>query len=180
MHWGVRRDKKVFVSGSWRIRDQSSGYYRDKLPKDISDELDQHIKNGSRILVGDAPGTDSMVQDYLADKKYKKVDIYATGGVPRKNSDDGTLGWKIHNIDGKQFEPGSKEWLRLKDEAMTRDSTQGLAVILPDGGAGATRKNVKRLIQQMKDVKVYELKDRYSTSIQDGWKSVNEVLLEPD
>ena len=39
---------------------------------------------------------------------------------------------------------------------MTKVSDIGLAIIL-DEGAKATRKNIQRLIEQNKDVKVYEL-----------------------
>ena len=39
---------------------------------------------------------------------------------------------------------------------MTKVADIGLAVVL-DEGAKATRKNVERLIEQNKDVKVYEL-----------------------
>lgn len=39
---------------------------------------------------------------------------------------------------------------------MTKAADMGLAVVL-DEGAKATRKNVERLIEQCKDVKVYEL-----------------------
>ena len=51
----------------------------------------------------------------------------------------------------------SPEWLRKKDIAMTNDSTKGLAVVLENGGAKATRNNVDRLAQQGKDIKVFEI-----------------------
>lgn len=44
-----------------------------------------------------------------------------------------------------------------KDIAMTDAATKAIAVILDEGGAGATRRNVQRLIEQNKDVSVYEL-----------------------
>ena len=41
---------------------------------------------------------------------------------------------------------------------------EALAVVLENGGAGATRNNVRRMIEQNKDVKVYEL-----SSLKDQW-----------
>lgn len=54
---------------------------------------------------------------------------------------------------------GSKEWLAKKDIEMSKDADSGIAVIL-DSGAAATRRNIDRLLQQNKDVYVYELSSR--------------------
>ena len=51
----------------------------------------------------------------------------------------------------------SPEWLAEKDKAMTKDADEGIAVILDKGGAGATRKNIKHLSEQGKNVFVSEL-----------------------
>ena len=71
----------------------------------------------------------------------------------------GNKKWKTNPIDAPEYEKGSKEWLAKKDIMMAKVSDIGLAIIL-DEGAKATRKNVERLIEQNKDVKVYELSSK--------------------
>lgn len=173
MKWGVRRfqnedgtltsegksrySKEVlFVSGSSKTQDVTSNYYRKNLSDDIKNELDKHIKSNTKIIVGDAPGIDRQVQDYLKNKKYSNVEIYSPGKEVRYLADPK---WKINQIDAPEYEVGSKEWLAKKDIAMTNVATLGLAVIL-DYGSTATRKNVQRLIEQNKSVKVYELSSK--------------------
>lgn len=161
MKWGIRKDKetssnnKVFISGSSKTTDPNSGYYRKELPKQIVDKIDSYVKNQNEIIVGDAPGIDSQVQDYLNKSKYNNVTIYITSKSPRylANKD-----WKYKTIDTGDLDPNSKEGLRLKDEAISKDAGHGLAVILENGGASATRNNVQRLLDQKKDVNVFMLK----------------------
>ena len=154
MKWGVRKNPKtVFVSGSSKTQFKDSGYYRKQLPKSIKDELNTHMKNGNKIIVGDPPGIDRQVQNYVKKNNYSNVEIYGPGKKVRYNANKT---WKTNPIDAPEFEEGSKEWLAKKDIAMTKVADIGLAVVL-DEGAKATRKNVERLIEQNKDVKVYEL-----------------------
>lgn len=155
MKWGVRRTKPktVFISGSSKTQTKDSGYYRKRLPDGIKNELNSYMKNGDKIIVGDAPGIDRQVQNYLNKNKYSNVEIYGPGTKVRYTANKN---WKTNSIDAPEFEVGSKEWLAKKDIAMTKVADIGLAVVL-DEGAKATRKNVERLIEQNKDVKVYEL-----------------------
>ena len=170
--WGVRRYQNydgtriqngtVFVSGSSKTQMKDSPYYRKSLPRDIQTSLDSYMRDNKKIVVGDAPGIDRQVQDYLAKKKYSNVEVYGPGKQVRYSANDS---WKTNPIDSN-YEEGSKEWLAQKDIIMSTVATEGLAVVLPEGSK-ATRKNVERLIADNKDVKVYELnvdstKDRWS------------------
>ena len=147
------KEKRVFVSGSSKTQFDDNPYYRKELPKPIRDELDKFVKESAGIIVGDAPGIDRQVQDYLKSLDYQNVTVYGPGKQVRYNANPK---WAARPIDAPEFEEGSKEWLSKKDIAMTNDSTEGLAVIL-DEGAKATRKNVARMKEQGKEVKVYEL-----------------------
>lgn len=164
--WGIRRyqnydgtltaegkRRAVFVSGSSKTQSKDSGYYRKKLPRPIRRTLNGYMRDNVRINVGDAPGIDRQVQDYLNKKRYKNVEVYGPGTKVRYSANKK---WKTNPIDAPEFEPGSKEWLAKKDIAMEKDSTEGLAVVL-DEGAKATRKNVERMLANNKDVKVYQL-----------------------
>ena len=161
----TRKVKTVFVSGSSKTQDETSGYYRKELPADIRKQLDEHIRKGNRIIVGDAPGIDRQVQDYLNTKKYKNVEVYGPGKQVRYSA---SSKWKTNPIDDPDHEPGSKEWLAKKDIAMTEAADEGLAIVL-DEGAKATRKNVQRLSDSGKGVKVYSLNRDGSDSWEDDW-----------
>lgn len=155
---GRKRDRargNVFISGTSKLQDKSSTYFRKELPKPIKDEIDGYIRDKKKIIVGDAPGVDTAVQQYLADKGYKKVVVYGTD-YTRENKGK----WKEHISDGSKYKEGSDEWHQVKDKAMQDDSMSGLAVILEKGGAKATRKNVEALVSQNKKVKIYELRGR--------------------
>ena len=162
---GKKKYKTVFVSGSSKTQDEASGYYRKELPKDIQKQLDDHMRKGNRIIVGDAPGIDRQVQDYLNSKKYKNVEVYGPGKQVRYSANPK---WKTNPIDDPDHEPGSKEWLAKKDIAMTEAADEGLAIVL-DEGAKATRKNVQRLSDSGKDVKVFSLNQDGSDSWEDDW-----------
>ena len=151
---GKSRYNSVFISGSSKTTDAESKYYRKELPSKVKSEIDGYIRRGDNIIVGDAPGIDSQVQDYLNNKKYDKVSVYTTSKQPRYLANKK---WKTRVISTHGLDPNSKEGLKMKDIAMTNDARKGLAVILENGGAGATRNNVRRLIDQNKDVKVFML-----------------------
>lgn len=157
MKWGVRKDRDVlFVSGSSKTQTKDSGYYRKRLPRTIKNELEVSMKKNTKIVVGDAPGVDRQVQNYLKKKGYSNVEVYGPGSKVRYLANKK---WKSHPIDAPEFEVGSKEWLAKKDIEMTKISTRGLAITL-DEGSKATKKNVERLISQNKNVKVYELSSK--------------------
>lgn len=166
MKWGVWNEetsarysgKKVFVSGSSKTQSkrtetgEKNPFYRRKLPKEIRKELDRHIDSGDKILVGDAPGIDRQVQDYLNKKNYGGVEVFSPGEsryLANKN-------WKNTKVKVPGAEPGSKEWLAGKDKKMTNLADEGLAVTITDG-ASATRRNIDRLASQGKNTSHYEI-----------------------
>ena len=168
--WGVRRfqnpdgtltaqgkeryqKKTVFVSGSSKTQDRHSKYYRKRLPKDIRQYILDLVEENADFVVGDAPGIDRQVQNFLNKLQYDKVTVYGPGKEVRYTANSK---WQTKPIDAPEYEVGSKEWLAKKDIAMEKAATEGLAVIL-DEGAKATRKNIERLQKNKKPVAVYEL-----------------------
>lgn len=129
MHWGVRRyqnedgsltpegkeryrkSDRVFVSGSSKTQFKDSGYFRGQLPKVIKEELSSEMNKNSTIMVGDAPGVDRQVQNFLKKNGYKKVEVYSPGTKTRYLADKD---WKSVLVDAPEFEVGSKEWLAKK------------------------------------------------------------------
>lgn len=163
--WGIKNGppypigsspRKVFISGTSKIKLKDSGYYRKSLPKEITSKIDSYMKDNNHILIGDAPGIDTEVQKYLAKKGYRNVTVYTISeGKPRAYWDDGHLGWGIKNVKGTEQVD--------KDKAMSEDAHTGFAVILEDG-AKATRNNVERMRKDNKDVEVVQLNKDGSTS----------------
>ena len=147
-----QNNKTVFISGSSKTQSKDSGYYR-PLPKEIRNKIDGYIENGHKIIVGDAPGVDRQVQNYLNKKGYDNVEIYGPGKEVRYTANKK---WKTNPIDAPEFEPNSDEWRAKKDIAMSEAADIGLAIVL-DEGAKATRNNVQRLRDANKEVEVYEL-----------------------
>ena len=164
----------VFISGSSKTQFKDSGYYRGQLPKDVKSKIDSYISKGNKIVVGDAPGIDRQVQNYLKKKNYDNVEIYSPGIKVRYTANKK---WKSNLVDAPEFEPGSPEWLAKKDKIMNLVSNEGLAIIL-DKGSQATRNNVKRFIEENKDVSVYELSQRgnkYDRWVEDVVKEILEA-----
>lgn len=145
--------RRVFVSGSSKTEFKDSGYYRKQLPKEVRQKLDECMKQNANVLVGDAPGIDRQVQRYLNKYGYMNVDVYGPGTKVRYSANKK---WKTNPIDAPEYEPYSKEWLAKKDIEMSNRATEGLAVIL-DEGSSATRRNINRLMNDNKKVKVYEI-----------------------
>jgi len=156
--WGIQNgppyplNKTVFVSGSSKTQFKDSLYYRKQLPKQITKCIDDYIKDNKKIIVGDAPGIDRQVQDYLKSINYNNVTVYSPGKETRYIANKQ---WNNKKVDSS-YEIGSSEWLAAKDIEMAKVASEGLAIIL-DEGSNATRNNIKRLIDQNKDVKIYQL-----------------------
>lgn len=154
--WGIRNGppyplgsspRKVFISGTSKLKNKSSFAYRKNLPKEISEKVDQYIKENAHILIGDAPGIDTEVQKYLAKKGHRNVTVYTIEDQPRFMGSY-NLGWGVKKI------PGTEQV--AKDIAMSNDAHAGFAVTI-ENGASATRNNISRMNQDGKKVDVYEI-----------------------
>ena len=132
--WGS--GDKVFVSGASKT---------EKMPRQAKRDIKNAVKSGSEILVGDAPGIDTAVQNFI--KKYRNVSVYTIFDEPRYLANKN---WSVKKIKGDDNS--------MKDIAMTNDSTSGIAIPI-EGRSKATRNNIQRLIDQNKNVKVYEIKE---------------------
>ena len=161
--------RTVFISGSSKTQDESSEYYRKELPEGVRNQIDLYMKDKVNIIVGDAPGIDRQVQDYLATKGYDKVEIYGPGKQVRYSANEK---WKTNPIDASEYKEGSSEWLAKKDIAMEKAASEGLAIVIEDG-ARATRNNIDRLNKNEKRCKVYQLDKE--DDILDKWIGYREL-----
>lgn len=152
----LRYKNSTFISGTTKTSEDGE-FKRDSLPEEVVKEINNRMKRGEKFLIGDAPGIDSQVQDYLAKNKYKNVELFVSGDEVRKNAGK-KLNWLVNNIDGENYEKYSKEWRAVKDIAMSNVAGSGIAVVIPNGSS-ATRKNIDRMYDRNRDVKVYQLGD---------------------
>jgi len=120
----------VFISGSISI---------DKLPVLAINKIDSVISKNYRILIGDAKGVDSLVQEYLSKKKYDNVTVYFTGENIRNNAGN----WESNKINSDSDNKKGRELHAVKDRAMAKDADYGLMVW--DGKSKGTLGNIKEM-----------------------------------
>ena len=164
--WGVRRyqnpDGTRTTVGKARNRKRYSSNdsifisgkvsYDEPLNEKLKSELDRVMKAGSKILIGDAPGADTRVQDYLASKRYSNVIVYTTDKKVRNNVGN----WRVRRISGKGYSD-ERSIRRQKDIAMTNASTRGIAIMpFDDRPDSAMSLNVERMNQRGAPVLTYD------------------------
>jgi hypothetical protein len=131
---------KVFISGSISIK---------KLPTCVEESIKKIIHHNFEILVGDADGIDTMVQNYCKKHNYISVTVYSIYKTPR---------YKIHGFQNQYIvvENDSKkerERQQEKDAAMTSDSDYSF--VIWDGKSQGSYYNILRAIDNHKKVKLY-------------------------
>ena len=165
--WGVRRTPeqlghhKVFKKSNGGIYNSEdvvfiSGKVKfdEPIPNKVKDELNRVISAKSKIIIGDAPGADTRVQDYLSDSGYKNVTVYTTDDAVRNNVGN----WNVRKISGNGKET-EREVRAQKDIAMSNKSTKGIVISSDDDRIdSATSLNVKRLLNSGKSIQFYDYK----------------------
>jgi hypothetical protein len=132
--------ESVFIGGSIRIR---------TLPAEVNKRLDTIIEKGFKVLVGDAKGVDSAIQDYLASLHYSNVEVFCVN-VPRN-----VLGnWSVRivaTVEKKQLDLSD---YTIKDEAMAKEARYGFMIW--DGESSGTLNNVLNLVAGGKQCLVFK------------------------
>jgi len=131
---------KVFISGSISIK---------KLPTAVETSLDNIFKEGMEILVGDADGIDTMVQNYCKRANYSNVTVYSIYSTPRYIVN----GFNKKHIIPKSDSKKERELQKEKDEAMTLDSEYSF--VIWDGKSKGSFSNVVRALENRKKIKLY-------------------------
>jgi len=130
---------KVVVGGSRKIA---------KLNKDIRGRVDDILKKGHVVLIGDANGADKAMQQYFSEKHYPSVIVYCTGTTCRNN-----LGkWPVVNVQSART---SKDfaYYAVKDQQMCQEANYGF--LLWDGKSKGTLNNILSLLENSKQAFVY-------------------------
>jgi len=134
---------KVFISGSISIH---------KLPQEVKNSIDKIIEQNMEILVGDAKGIDTLVQNYCLLLKYYNVTIYSISTFPRYKASDN---FKIKYIEVPNSIKRERERQQEKDKAMTVDSE--FIFTIWDGKSKGSYANILRGLDNDKRIKIYVL-----------------------
>jgi len=131
----------VFISGSISIK---------SLPTPVIRSIEIMINKNMTILVGDAPGIDSLVQDVCNKNNYLNVIIYTITSTPRYKANHQ---FQERNIFVSEEIKSQRERQTYKDKAMSEDSMFSLVVW--DGLSKGSHANIIRALKSDKKVKVY-------------------------
>lgn len=129
---------KVFIGGSRAVS---------RLNEAVRARLDDLVKRGCTILIGDANGADKAVQTYLATKHYPKVVVYC---MERCRNNIGA--WPTRSIDPPAGSKGFN-YYSAKDFAMAEEAQCGM--MLWDAKSKGTLQNMLNLIAAGKRTLVY-------------------------
>src|SRR5206468_1875838 len=121
----------VFIAGSIAIK-KLHPLFRERLVNIVQSEFD--------IVLGDADGADSSIQQALFDLKAKRVTVYCAGPKPRNNIG----GWPVENITS-DAEPGTRAFFTAKDMRMASVADYGLMIW--DTKSTGTLSNVLELLR---------------------------------
>ena len=142
------KSDKVFVSGKVK--------FDEPIPDSVKKELNSLMRSGAKVLIGDAPGADTRVQDYLAEVGYKNVLVYTTDPNARNNVGN----WPVKKISGRG-RTDEREVRRQKDIAMTNASTRAFAISsMDDRPDSAMSLNISRMAGQNKPTYMYDYKTK--------------------
>ncbi|MBQ7759138.1 hypothetical protein [Anaerotignum sp.] len=130
---------KVFIAGPRAIK---------KLDEKVIKKLNTMVSKEFTILVGDANGIDTVVQNHFAQQLYKNVVVYASEGKARNNIG----GWNVENVSVKKGIKGF-QYYAAKDLKMAEDADCGLMIW--NGESRGTLNNILNLISMDKKVMVY-------------------------
>ena len=141
-----KESDNVFISGKIK--------YDEPLSGGIKKEIDKIVKANSNVLIGDAPGADTRVQEYLHQVGYQNVTVFTTDKEARNNVGK----WTVRKIDASKYED-EREARRQKDIAMTKASNKGLAISSEDDRPdSATALNIQRMRDQGSETAVWDYK----------------------
>lgn len=135
---------KVFIGGSREVS---------KLDNDLKSRIDNIIKNGFMVLIGDANGADKAVQKYLYEKDYRNVIVFCMEGRCRNNIGS----WKTKCIDITENKRGF-DYYSTKDIEMAKETDYGFMIW--DAKSKGTLNNAINLLKLNKKILLYFNPDR--------------------
>lgn len=150
----------VFIAGSRHVS---------RLSAQVKERLNNVIKSGHHVVVGDANGADKAVEKHLSEAGYDKVTVFCSGDQPRNN-----LGhWRTHNVTPPKSAKGF-QFYAAKDREMAREADFGLMIW--DSKSAGTVLNVLRLVRAGKIAMLINVPHKTTLNIKSP-SQWNEFLL---
>lgn len=134
----------VFIAGSITIK---------HLDFKVQERMMNIIEMGHDIIVGDADGADTSIQQFLQEHHACSVTVYCTGARPRNNVGD----WSVHHV-STYHKPGSRAFFTAKDLAMAATADTGLMIW--DAKSTGTLSNVIELLTRACNSLVFVNKEK--------------------
>lgn len=142
----------VFIAGSISI---------DRLHDKVTQRIANIAASDLDVVVGDADGADSSIQQCLADYAARHVTVFCSGDRPRNNVGN----WPVRNI-YPNAAPGSRAFFTAKDIEMAKASDFGLMIW--DSKSTGTLSNVIELIGEGKKSVVFINKTMEFVTVSDA------------
>ncbi len=144
--------KTVFIAGSISIR-----HLHEKVRERINKIASSADLN---VVVGDADGADTSIQQCLHDYRATNVTVYYTGDAPRNN----VANWPMRRVHSKE-RTGSRAFFTAKDLEMAMGSDYGLMIW--DCKSTGTLSNIIELLRKKKKSVVFVNKEKDFVTITD-------------
>lgn len=151
----------VFIAGSIKIRKLHPKFVQ-RITNIVTDEMD--------VIVGDANGSDSSIQNELSRLMAQNVTVYCTGSEPRNNIGN----WQVSRVFSKE-KPGTRAFFTAKDLKMAAKADYGL--MLWDTASTGTLSNVFELVERGKKCAVFIHKKQTFLNIKEP-KDIKKLILE--
>jgi hypothetical protein len=154
----------VFVAGSMNIKHLNRQFV-DRVAKIVASEFD--------IVVGDADGSDTSIQEVLVEMKAERVTVYCSGSEPRNN----VGGWKVNKV-FPNAPKDTRAYFTAKDIEMAKVADFGL--MMWDAKSTGTLSNVIELLRRGKKTVVFvnKHKDFITVSTPIGLNDLVEAMSE--
>jgi predicted XRE-type DNA-binding protein len=141
----------VFIAGSISIN---------RLHEKVQERINKIVSSDFNVVVGDADGADTSIQECLKKYQANKVTVYCTGDAPRNNVAE----WPVHRV-SSNAKAGSRTYFIAKDLEMARKSDYGLMIW--DCKSTGTLSNVIELLREKKKSVVFVNKNTDFVTISD-------------
>jgi hypothetical protein len=142
----------VFIAGSMAIK---------HLDYKVQERLMNIITLGHDIVVGDADGVDTSIQQFLWEEHVERVTVFCTGDKARNNVGN----WPLQQV-STYHKPGSRAFFTVKDVAMAEAADSGLMIW--DSKSTGTLTNVCELLSRKKNSLVFVNKDKAFQVVKDA------------
>jgi len=141
----------VFIAGSISIS---------RLHAKVQERINNIVSSDFNVVVGDAEGADTSIQECLLKYQARKVTVYCTGDAPRNN----VAKWPVHKVTSKS-KAGTRAYFTAKDLEMARRSDYGFMIW--DCKSTGTLSNVIELLKEKKKSVVFVNKKTDFVTISD-------------